>query len=396
MRLESYVFKDASPKDAALGLVSRIKSSGEHPDFVLIASSYKKAGSVIRETILNELPGCAFVGVSSQFGVFSNDPSTFADIECMSVMIFYDPDGTYAIGSGLFGSDENSELDSEIRRALTSCGRKGEIPDLVYFVFGHILKQQFIIGFFENFFGKSIPIFGGGSGYHGEIAECFTSKSAYIDEDFYAFVLFYPSCRIRTTYSSFYRIMPNKGIISRTEGNRILEIDNRRAIDVYRSWLEDYFPGELLSDSSDVFKELVFTHPLGVPTGLSSRDNNYQTYVVFSATPEGGLKTYTHLRVGTSICLMKPYAHDVMVRKFQNAVECRNDIKNCTRIYGMLTVTCYLIRSSMNSQEVDFLKNLEYPVCGFFSAGEHGQFTNGVNTDSNLMHENIIFCEEEL
>lgn len=396
MHLDGCVFKDPDPKAAALKLVERIRSSGEHPNFLLISYTYVLSGPLIREILLSELPGCPFIGIASQFGVFSNDPSAFADIPCLSAMVFYDPEGSYGIGSGSFGSDDKAELELEIRRTLASTGRKGEIPDLVFYVFGRVLRQQFVISTFENFFGNSIPVFGGGSGLDEEYMQCFTSGTCYTNEDFYAFVLFYPSCRIRTTYKSFYRIRHNKGIVSKTEGKTILEIDNRRALDVYRDWLSEYFPREFLEDDSEVFNELVFTHPLGVQTGLSSKDSNYRTYVVFSPTPEGGLKTYSHFKIGTRIFLMSPYSHDIMVQKFQEAVECIKQRKRCTKVYGMLTVTCYVIRQSLNSEEVGYLKNLDFPVCGFFSSGEHGQFSNGVNSDSNLMHENIIFCEEEL
>ncbi|MBQ8707711.1 MAG: FIST C-terminal domain-containing protein [Succinivibrionaceae bacterium] len=395
MLLDSCTFFDSDPAIAAGKLVDRIKSHGANPDMLLIFSSYPRAGETIRSAIVAQLPGITLLGVSSELGVCSSDPATFADIPCMSAMIFFDPEGAYGIASGTFGSNDQQELSDHIDLALKRAGRRGEIPDLVFFVFGQVLRQQLIISSFESLFGRSVPIFGGGAGICGSTMGCFTHKAAYVDEDFYALVLMYPSCQVRTSYTSFFRTMPYYGVISSTEGNRILQIDNRSALDVYTGWLANSYPRDFLDGQENMLQEVMNVHPLGVQTGLSHLDSNYRTFVITETTAGGALRTYTHLKPGTRVHFMAPFDRETTLQKYRESIECTKLRRGCSQTYGILTVTCYIIRSMLAGTDVEFLRNLDFPICGFFSRGEHGQFSNGVNTDSNLMVASVVFCQED-
>ena len=394
MRIEGFSTGESSPAAAAAALVARIRLLGGIPDFIFIATSHPGGGDEIREVLMAQLPGSPFLGTTSEKGVFANDPQMFDDRPALSALIFFDPSGAYAVFSGLLGTGGTESVRHDAEAALERAGRKGEMPDLIFFLFGNVIHQQPLLAQFEAMFGRSVPIFGGGSGKAGDSTCCFTPEGCHSDGAYYAAVLFYPSCCVVTRYRNFFGLSSQGGFISRSEGCRILEINNRPALDMYREWLTNYFPRDILTRNDEILRELINSHPLGVPTGMSADDVNYQNFCITDLGSDGTLITYAHLRNRTRVVLLLPLGRDETVARYRQTLECNAMRKNMGEILGMLTVTCFLLREQLMPGDVSFLADLENPVAGFFSRGEHGRFSNDVNADSNLMMANIIFCTE--
>ncbi len=395
MQIITCIANDRNISDALGKLVAKIKKQQtEQPDFILLASTYDSVGDRIREALLDAFPGCPFMGVSSEGGIITNDPAYFNSKECISAMCFYDPQGDYCVGSGIFEGDGTQVLQKSILNSLTISGRKGELPDLSFFLFSQLYRQQSAISVFENLFGRSVPIFGGGSGFSAGHQECYTNLGSYLDEDFFAFCLAYPSCVIKSKVKNFYHDLPCYGIITKVSGNRIQEIDNQPALEVYIQWLNDNYPKEMIKERKDIINDLFNTHPLGVQMGLSSSENNFLNYVITGCDDTGSLHTATPMRLGTRVHLMETSDHDQLLPGLVDAIQAGSVRKDCSEIYGLINVTCMVLHDELIRDDVSFLKDVPFPVIGFFSRGEHGQLVRGINSDSNLMLESIILCQE--
>jgi hypothetical protein len=112
----------------------------------------------------------------------------------------------------------------------------------------------------EEVVGKSTPILGGTTG--GPTFAVFGESAAY--NEGISLAAIYTDLPVGWTFEGGFDVTdPHAGIVTKVEGQAIVEIDNRPALDVYDEWLDGKI-GRLYQEIGDsgVIRDLLTLHPI--------------------------------------------------------------------------------------------------------------------------------------
>ncbi len=224
----------------------------------------------------------------------------------LSIMTIASEDITFGVGSAeLAGYPSAREASKDaVQSAITSAGKpRDELPKVVLVTPTHGIEEEVIEGV-EEVVGQDTVILGGtcGGPEFGVIGEDKVYDAGV------SLAVIYTDLPMGWTFEGGFDVKdPHTGIVTKVDGQAIVEIDNRPALDVYNEWLDGKI--ERLHEEigePDVIRDLLILHPIyrkyTSPAG--------QDYFLFShpwpkdeTLKDRSVMTSTKIKVGQRIYL---------------------------------------------------------------------------------------------
>lgn len=226
----------------------------------------------------------------------------------LALMTIKSKDIVFGVGSASF-SDYRSPREASRAAALAALKKAGKSPEekpraaLVTITIG---SEEEAIGGIEEVLGKSTPILGGTAG--GPALGVFGEKGIY-DEGI-SLAVIYTDLPVGWTFEGgFDPVEARSGVVTKVNGQAIVEIDHRPALDVYNEWLDgkiDRLYKEI--GKPDVIRDLLTLNPLYRKYVSSNR----QTFFLFShpwpkdsTLRDRSIMTSTRIKAGERIYLSR-------------------------------------------------------------------------------------------
>lgn len=181
MKISSFQFSGRELLSTTQLAADAVRDRGmdRRPDLMFVF--YSSINEIVdsRELLLENFPDVRIIASSSEHGIISNNQNFYNMEQAVGVMAFYDPDGAYGTASGYLQEENLTEsVQQIIQDALQDCNREGELPRLVWFYAANS-DQEKIIDVLEEYFGSSVPIFGGVPGKVGDQKVCYDQNNIF-------------------------------------------------------------------------------------------------------------------------------------------------------------------------------------------------------------------------
>jgi hypothetical protein len=198
-------------------------------------------------------------------------------------------------------------------------------------------------------------------------------------------------------YHNGYAPTEHSGVVTRSEGRRLIEIDNRPAGEVYDQWTGGQTLPENAADVPvSILSESTFT-PLGryldsvgeVPYFLLAHPATLNT--------DGSIELFADVSEGDRLTLMQGSVNSLTERAGKVAnLAMRVGEMDPSQIEGALVVYCggcmLAVQDSMDAVVSGVNEALKgAPFLGVFTFGEQGMVMDGQNRHGNLMISCIVF-----
>lgn len=151
----------------------------------------------------------------------------------LAAFVIRDPEGDYGTARADFAGDPRIAASEATMAALARAGREGEIPDAIWLTATPGAEDAAIAGI-QDVAGAQVPIVGG-SATGGEGAGYVLSSDGFSREGLTVSVLF-PSTRIETDCRCRLAPAGPGGIVTQSDGRRLIAIDGRPAAQVCAEW----------------------------------------------------------------------------------------------------------------------------------------------------------------
>ena len=323
----------------------------------------------------------------------------------LAIMTVTSEDIVFGVGSASIAAYTSVQEASRtaVLDAIESAGRpQNEMPRIILVTPTIAIEEEVIEGI-ESIVGESAIILGGTAG--GPTLGVFGNNEVY--DEGVSLAVIYTDLPVGWTFEGgFDATAPQTGIVTKVEGQAIMQIDNRPALDVYDEWLG----GEIkrLQDEigkSDVIRDLLTLHP--IYRKYTSPDG--QVYFLFShpwprdeTLEDRSVMTSTKIKVGERIYLSHG-TWETLLNRIGN-------LPTNAKVYGGIGVDakpvlgigyiCGGVLGTIPESEREKMTllinyaNNEAPFIASFTWGEQGCFPGIGNKHGNLLTSFIIIGEK--
>lgn len=352
---------------------------------------------VIRQTLLTAFPSIPFIGCSSCKGLMT-EAGHFKE-PIIGLMAFYDP-GSHAYGSGFSEilSDTNikSATNHALNQALVMANRVGEVPSVIvlHSTPGH---EEEIISHIRKLFGTLVPIIGGSAadskvhGHWSVLSDKKTSQNGLVLQ------LCFPSSPISYGFSAGYSPTEFVGVVTKSNGRILLEIDHEPAKKIYTEWVSDHSNIEI---SDQYIFEHVTSFPLGRVVGDLYEQPYYKLTHPIRITDNGGLELFANIYEGEEVTLMTG-SREQLVNRASRVIKETNAINYTNSpIIGAISIYCAGAMLRLGDDIVRVQQQMkkqlnDTPFICPFTFGEQGRFSGGDYAHGNLMISSVLFYDSE-
>jgi len=361
------------------------------PDFVALHQSVPTRALQI-ESQLSEVG--ALHGATSCLGVMNQSGPHIAG--GLGAFAIWDADGDFGTALRPIADDPRAAATAATNAALMQADRPGEAPDVIWLSCSPGAEEEIVAGI-EDVVGTDVPILGGSAADdtvegHWQVFDAEDAEGNGVIVS----VLF-PSTPISFAYHNGYAPTQHQGVVTKTDGRLLLEIDNRPAADVYREWTSGtLIPAEVTERTAILSESTLF--PLGRHLDDVSGVPFYLLFHPAGLRPDGTLELFADAQVGDTLTLMQgdtaqltQRAGKVATLAMQSGDIAKPDIAGALMVYCggcMLAVKDHL--SDVSDGVVEALPNV--PFLGVYTFGEQGMVMGGRNRHGNLMISAIVFA----
>ncbi len=127
------------------------------PSLLLLYFTQAHDGAILRDALKRQFPTTRLLGCSSCGGVMTERGHHALDGYGLAVAALYDEKGAFGVAGA---SGDGVDVRQLLRRAMSDCGRPGELPQLILF---HASpgKEEGLLAGIEAELGASVPVVGG-------------------------------------------------------------------------------------------------------------------------------------------------------------------------------------------------------------------------------------------
>lgn len=322
----------------------------------------------------------------------------------LAIMTIGSEDITFGVGSANFSVYPSVQEASKVAilNAIRSAGKpEGELPKIIMVTPTLGVEEEVLEGI-EQVVGKDTPVLGGSAG--GPTSAVFGEDEVYGEG--VSLTVIYTDLPIGWTFEGGFDVTaPQTGVVTKVEGQIIVEIDNRPALDVYNEWLGGKIE-RLYREvgEPDVIRDLLTLHPLYRKyTSASGQD-----YFLFShpwpkddKLIDRSVMTSTKIGVGEKVYLSHG-TWETLVNRIGNLprnAKVRGGINvNQKPIFG-LGYICAGVMGTIPEEEREKLPllinyaNNDAPFIANFTWGEQGHFPGVGNKHGNLLTSFLVIGE---
>lgn len=385
----------ADTLQAAREIQSQIADEGHPPDFTALHFS----AAYDTETLLEAARGMTngtLHGSTSCLGVMSDKGMQSTDGFGAGAFCIWDSEGDYGTAMRPLDDDPEGAARSAARDALKLAGRAGEAPDIVWLSTSPGTEEAVLRGV-QAELGENVPILGGSAADNDVSGQwCVFDRDNATGNGVVVSVLF-PSGEVSFAYHNGYAPTEHSGVVTRSEGRRLIEIDNQLAGEVYDQWTDGkVLPADAADGPSSILSESTFT-PLG--RYFDSVGDVPYFLLAHPATlnGDGSIELFADVTEGDRLTLMQGSVKSLTERAGKVAsLATRVGELDPSEVEGALVVYCggcmLAVQGSMGTVVSGINTALnEAPFLGVFTFGEQGMVMDGQNRHGNLMISCIVF-----
>jgi hypothetical protein len=226
---------DAVVEDIAMSL-SRLTDL--RPDLLTLFATESLAEAEIASKLAARFADVPIFGGTSCKGVITDAGVHIGDPHAAGVLAIYDRDGAYAVGSAQIGDDPRSAARRALEIALKKAGRHFETPAQIWTCQPPGAEEKILSGF-ADVVGLSCPILGGSSADERIAGGWRQFSNEGVLQDTVVVAVLFPSAPTGMAFKSGYAPTEHYGVVSRSDGRRLIEIDGRPAAQVYAEWTDN-------------------------------------------------------------------------------------------------------------------------------------------------------------
>lgn len=395
----------ATPESVGRALGLLIDRLGGAPDLVL---GYQTADATpaVFATLAAHLPDGRFAGCSSSRGVMTDEGLFGFSGPGFALWGVRDADGAY--GTGFEAIGPGTDVEDAARRAyataLEHADRPGELPDLLWVLAVPGIEEAVIRGL-DAITGGKVPITGGTAADDG-LSGCWTCFGGAGLGTGVTVVALFPGSGVAASFQSGYEPAGPSGIVTRSTGRTVLEIEGRPAASVYDEWTGGQLGSAVRGGDPDILDATALC-PMGREVGQITVDQRpipYYSLVHYGrVSPSGGLVGFADVAEGERLYLMQG-SIDSMVSRAGRVAEASRGLLLDTRrghpvpqLAGGLVVYCAGCMRTVAGGLPDVVSALRAamggsPFVGAFTLGETGCLLGGENRHGNLMISVAVFA----
>jgi len=323
----------------------------------------------------------------------------------LAVMTINSEDIIFGVGSADFSAYTSVHEASKaaVINAILDAGKQtNELPDIILLT-PTIGDEEEVVEGVEEVVGKETIILGGTTG--GPTQAVFGEDKAY--DKGVSLAVIYTNLPIGWTFEGgFDTKMPGSGIVTKVDGQHIIEIDNRPALDVYNEWLNGEIDRlyEKVKDPAEIRDLLTLSPIYRKYTSPSGQD-----YFLFShpwprddTLVDRAVSTSTKIKVGERIYFSKG-TWETLVNRIGNLpknAKIKGNIELNKKPLFAIGYICAGVMGTIPESEREKLPvlinyaNNNAPFIAPFTWGEQGHFPGVGNKHGNLLTSFIVVGEE--
>ena len=360
------------------------------PSLLLLYFTQAHDGAILRDALKRQFPTTRLLGCSSCGGVMTEMGHHAIEGFGVAVAAFYDEKGAFGVAGA---SGDGVDVRQLLRRAMSDCGRPGELPQLILF---HASpgKEEGLLAGIEAELGASVPVVGGSAADNSVSGEWQLCWDEAVSQDGIALAVLYPDCQLAFQFHSGYVPAEFSGEITACDGREVLTIDHLPAAEVYARWCGRDQPWPV----GAILRETTLT-PLARQVGSLDGIPYYKLSHPEAVTAREGLRLFTETRLGERLLLMYSSQEGLLQRSL-NAVNIEPEygMASNMRPFGALVVFCAGCRLALGDRLGDIVSQFSQrlgviPFITPFTFGEQGRLPHGELAHGNLMVSSVIFLE---
>ncbi|MFM5727772.1 FIST signal transduction protein [Aeromonas veronii] len=358
------------------------------PSLLLLYFTQAHEGAILRDALKRQFPTTRLLGCSSCGGVMTEMGHHARDGYGLAVAALYDEKGAFGVAGA---SGDGVDVRQLLRRAMSDCGRPGELPQLILF---HASpgKEEGLLAGIEAELGASVPVVGGSaadSSVSGDWQLCWDEAVA---QDGIGLAVLYPDCQLAFQFHSGYVPAEFSGEITACNGREVLTIDHQPAAEVYARWCGREQPWPV----GAILRETTLT-PLARQVGALDGIPYYKLSHPEAVTEQGGLRLFTDVVQGERLLLMYSSQEGLLQRSLNAMrIEPGYGVDVELQPIGALIIFCAGCRLALGDMLCQFVEQSQarlgkIPFITPFTFGEQGRLPNGELAHGNLMVSSVIF-----
>jgi hypothetical protein len=385
-----------SHSNAVTGLYERVAARLDAPpDLLFVFCSTDCAAEEVVKTLHEHIPLAALHGGTSCLGVMTAEGIHTAGGRGLGLLALCDEDGKFGTGAALIDAEDPAAAARQATlQALHKAGCPGEVPAMICMTAAPGCEEALIAGI-KAVVGE-VPVIGGSAADN----EAAGAGKQFANDRVYAgavvVTVLFPSTEILFSSYSGYEPTPAKGIVTRTEGRRLLlEIDGRPAAAVYDEWTGA--GADRPAGGGRAALSWGALHPLGQEIGRVGDVPRFRLVLPAVDPDRGSLRLLADVSAGDEVTLMQGDTGSLLARAGRVAASTLETYSLSPRdIAGALVFCCSGCMLRVGDRIGEIAAGLrsslpEIPFLGAFTCGEQGVFPDGENRHGNLMITVILF-----
>lgn len=392
MRVSSAIASTSGTPSAIDSLIAQIGDDTD-PDLIVVSASADHDLRAIAEA-LGKAFRCPVHGATSCRGVMTNAGHTVTAGSGVGLLAITDPMGDYGTACAAFDGDPRGAAQRAMQAALTRADRLGESPDLVWLSTSPGNEEAVLAGI-RACIGPDVPVVGGSAADNSVAGGWRVFDGGMVTSEGVVVTAIFSSGLVSDVFQSGYSPTGSTGVLTRTEGRRIHEIDGVSAYQVYRAWTGGVLPA-LPDQTTSILAQSTFW-PLG--RTVARRDGFDDIVLIHPAAvhPDGSIDVFATPTKGETVRQMSGTADALINRSGQVVALSRSALdRKGVAVSGALVVFCggcMLAVQDRVDEVVDRVRDSlgDAPFLGVFTFGEQGRVPTGGNLHGNLMISCVAF-----
>lgn len=314
----------------------------------------------------------------------------------LALFAIEDPDGAYGSCLKSFATDPRQAARDATLEALTRADRLGEKPELVWVSSTPGFEEAVLEGI-QSLTGADVPIIGGSAADNTVRGDWFVFDGTQKQAAGLVVSVMFPSRPVSFAYHNGYSPTERSGTVTRIEGRRVIEIDNRPAFDVYRDWTNGAV--DITADVSAM--QSILSESTLAPLGRNVTElDGVASYLLAhpaGADISGAMELFATVNQGETLTLMTGTKTGLVERAGRVAALARAAGRmEGAPISGALMVYCGGCMLSVQDRLDEVVGGVasalgDAPFAGTFTFGEQGPILGAGNRHGNLMISCIVF-----
>jgi len=288
---------------------------------------------------------------------------------------------------------------SAIQEAIKDAEIGSKYPQLVL-ITGSPGNEESIISGIQEVIGWGIPIIGGSAASNTAFDQTwreFANDKVYSNG--VALTAVFTELEISYAYESGYDVQEEEGVITRSEGRLIYEIDGKPAAEVFNTWCDGCLDEKLETGGITIPKSASWTLSKVVN---SEKENYYLSFAIIGVGQNKSLISLAEVSPGDKVLVTRGYPQSFLekIKKTAKRAMEKNGLKRGEALFGISTSCAGLQISTPEDDrtKIPLVISEEIgegvPFIGTFTFGEEGPL-GLVNYHGNYINSIILFSRNK-